>query len=156
MDKVLERAEMLLTQIAAAEDQIAWQERRIEEEMQAVRARNEGPLAKFKQVRDAYEKELIKLMKKHKTKLFDETDQVDLKMGILLHGEEDKVKIPRNALEKIKAQGWKEAVKTVESVDREVVQKWPDERLVVIGAERKPVETFSYEIKEYGAGKQGG
>jgi len=147
MEKVLERAELLLTQIAAANDQIAWQERRVEEEMQAIRSRHEGPLAKFKEVREAYEKELIKFMKKHKAVLFDETDQVDLKMGILLHGQEDKVKIPRNALEKIKAQGWKEAIKTAESVDREVVENWPDERLIVIGAERKPVEVFDYELK---------
>ena len=147
MDKVLERAELLLTQIAAAEDQIAWQERRIEEEMKAVRFRHEGPVAKFKEVREAYEKELIKLMKKHKAVLFDGTDQVDLKKGILLHGEEDKVSIPRNALEKIKAQGWNEAVKTTESVDRGVVESWPDERLVVIGAGRKPVEVFDYELK---------
>jgi len=147
MEKVLERAELLLTQIAAANDQIAWQERRVEEEMQAIRSRHEGPLAKFKEVREAYEKELIKFMKKHKAVLFDGTDQVDLKMGILLHGQEDKVKIPRNALEKIKAQGWKEAIKTAESVDREVVENWPDERLIVIGAERKPVEVFDYELK---------
>jgi len=28
------------------------------------------------------------------------------------------------------------------------VNEWPMERLVVIGAEKKPKETFSYELKE--------
>jgi phage host-nuclease inhibitor protein Gam len=94
----------------------------------------------------ALEKELIGLMKANKGELFDREDQVNLDAGILLRGEEEKVKIPRDALEKIEAAGWNEAIKIAKSVDRGVVECWPDERLVVIGAERKPVESFSYEV----------
>ena len=81
--------------------------------------------------------------------LFDGEDKVTLVYGILLYGKEYKVSIPRNAIKKIKAQGWEEeAIKTAESVDRAVVEKWPEERLVMIGAQRKPKETYSYELSE--------
>jgi hypothetical protein len=33
-------------------------------------------------------------------------------------------------------------------VDRATVEKWPDGRLTAIGAKKKRVETFEFEIKE--------
>lgn len=93
------------------------------------------------------DKEIKSLAKKNKAEIFDGKDQVTLDHGILLWGKEKKVSIPRDALDKIESQGWTEAVKIAKSVDRSVVEKWPVERLTVIGAERKTVEKFSYEIK---------
>jgi phage host-nuclease inhibitor protein Gam len=93
------------------------------------------------------DKEIKSLAKKNKAEVFDGKDQVTLDHGILLWGKEKKVTIPRDALEKIEGQGWTEAIKIAKSVDRAVVEKWPVERLTVIGAERKTVEKFSYEIK---------
>jgi uncharacterized protein YpmB len=85
-------------------------------------------------------------MKSRQVPLFDGKDTLKLLHGILLYNKEDKVSIPRDALGKIKAQGWKEAILIAESVDRAVVQKWPDERLVMIGAKKKAKETYSYEV----------
>jgi hypothetical protein len=36
----------------------------------------------------------------------------------------------------------------VESLDRDAIEKWPDERLFLIGAVRKPAEKFDYEISK--------
>jgi len=36
----------------------------------------------------------------------------------------------------------------VESLDRDAIEKWPDAKLVLIGAERKPKEEFSYNIRQ--------
>ena len=41
--------------------------------------------------------------------------------GLLLHGQEEKVKIPRDAAAVIEAQGWEEALKRSVTVDRAVV-----------------------------------
>lgn len=153
--KTLERAEHLLVEIAAVSGQIQSLELRLEAELKAVRERYEGPLGKFAEIRAAFDKELVSLMKKHRATLFDHTDQVDLVHGILLHGEEFKVHIPRGAVAAIEAEGWEEALKRTVAVDRGVVETWPTERLVVIGAERKQIETYTYELRteETGARK---
>ena len=36
----------------------------------------------------------------------------------------------------------------MKSLDREAIEKWPDERLFLIGAERKTREEFSYDLKK--------
>ena len=143
-----EKAETMLGYIKVLNERTAWLEARAEEEMKRVRERYEAPLAEAREKQKQAERDLVSLMKKNKPILFDGTDQVDLKTGILLYGEEDKIRIPRDALEKIKEAGWEEAIKVAESVDRGVVEKWPLERLVVIGAERKRIETYSYELKD--------
>lgn len=94
------------------------------------------------------DKELLRLMKAAKGALFSETDIVYLDHGSLLYAKGDKVTIPRDALARCKEQEFLDVIKTVESLDREAIEKWSDERLVLIGAERKPAETFNYEIKK--------
>ncbi len=145
--QIHESAELMLAYIRAVNEQVAGMEARAEEEMERVRERYEGPLAEARDKQRQAEKDLVALMKENRGVLFDGTDQVDLKTGVLLHGEKDRVKIPRDAVERIEAQGWEEALKRAVSVDRGVVEKWPDERLIMIGAERKTVEVFDYELK---------
>lgn len=95
----------------------------------------------------AKEKEIMRLMKSNRDNIFDGRDLVKLKNGILIYNKEEKVKIPRDALAKAEEQGLTEAIKIAKSLDRGVVEKWPDERLFLIGAERKMMEKFSYEVK---------
>lgn len=122
-----------------------------EREMALVREKYSGRLDTLRQAVAVGENTLLRLMKEKKTLLFDlaeKKDQVNLDRGILLYGREDRVSIPRNALEKIEVQGWLEAIKVVKSVDRGVVEAWPDERLTVIGARRKMKEFFTYELRD--------
>lgn len=93
------------------------------------------------------EKEIMRLMKAEKADLFDGKDIVRLINGILLYSREFKVSIPRDALEKAEKLGLKEAIKIVKSLNRDIVKAWPDEKLVLIGAERKASDKFSYEVK---------
>lgn len=92
--------------------------------------------------------ELLKLMKTGKAVFFDGTDVVRLTNGSLIHSVADKVSIPRDALARCEELGFAEVVKIAKSLDREAVEKWPDERLILIGAERKPKEEFSYDLAE--------
>jgi phage host-nuclease inhibitor protein Gam len=87
-------------------------------------------------------------MKGNKAVIFDGTDVVNLAHGSLIRSLADKVTIPRDALAKCEEQGLDEAIKTVKTLIREVVEKWPDERLALIGAVKKPKEEFSYTLKE--------
>lgn len=95
----------------------------------------------------ADEKALIAMMKKNKTVLFDGVDVVNLRPGSLIYNLTDHVTIPRNALAACKSNGFLDVVKSVESLDRAAVEKWPDAKLAAIGAERKPKEEFKYSLK---------
>lgn len=90
-------------------------------------------------------------MKSNRAVLFSVSDVVDLVHGSLIRNVDDKVTIPRDALERCRAQGFTDVIKIAESLDREAVEKWPDERLFLIGAARKPKEEFSYDLKEHTA-----
>jgi len=109
-----------------------------------------GPRARELKARvDGLEKDLVKHMKRNKAVFFTDTDEVALDEGVLLHGHDDKVRIPKNAASQIALHGWTEALRYADpTVDRATVEKWPEERLAAIGAERKRVETFEFEIKE--------
>jgi len=142
-----EEANGLLKELGAVAATLADLEARATAEMEAVKKKHEKALGVVRTMHESLEGHLIKLMKANKVEFFDGTDQVDLEHGLLLRGEEEKIRIPRNAAAAIEAQGWEEGLKRTVAVVREVVEKWPDERLVVIGAERRPVETYSYELK---------
>lgn len=153
-DPEMKKAEALLLTILrakSAQDQV---QSEFAAEIEAVKTRFAGRVQRCAEAVNKAENELIDLMKSNKAAWFGTTDQVNLEHGILLHGSQKKVKIPRDALERLEELGWFEAVKTVKSVDREVVEGMPDEKLVQIGAERKIRETFTYEIKG-SKGKEG-
>jgi hypothetical protein len=143
---VRNNADQLLRDIGKVTARIAASEVEAEKEIEVVRAHYARGIDPLRDRLKGLDKELITLMKSRRVPLFDGKDTLKLLHGILLYNKEDKVSIPRDALEKIKAQKWKEAILVAESVNRAVVEKWPDERLVVIGAKRKAKETYSYEL----------
>ena len=91
---------------------------------------------------------LTAAMKGNKKTLFDGTDVVRLTNGSLIRLLADKVKIPNDALARCEEQGFYDVIKIAHSLDRDAVKQWPDERLILIGAERKQKEEFSYDLKE--------
>jgi phage host-nuclease inhibitor protein Gam len=87
-------------------------------------------------------------MKNNKAVLFDGTDLVDLPHGTLIRNVADRVTIPRDAPARCEELGFADAIRIAKRLDREAVGKWPDERLFLIGAERRVREEFSYDLKE--------
>ena len=142
-----EEADRLLDDIGKITARLKTAEVEAEAEIETVRAHFARSIDPLRERLQGLDKELITLMKSRQVPLFDGRDTLKLLHGILLYNKEDKVSIPRDALEKIKGLGWKEAILIAESVNRAVVEKWPDERLVVIGAKRKEKKTYSYELK---------
>ena len=150
-ESVRKNADQLLKSIRKATARITAVEAEAEKEIEGVRAHYARSIDPLRDRLKGLDKELITLMKSRRVPLFDGKDTLKLLHGILLYNKEDKVSIPRDALSKIKAQGWKEAIIIAESVDRAVVQKWPDEKLVMIGAKMKAKETYSYELRDMGS-----
>jgi phage host-nuclease inhibitor protein Gam len=93
------------------------------------------------------DKALVSLMKKNKDNLFDGEDKIKLSCGVLLHTTEYRLTLPRDALGRIKENGWIEAIRVTESIAREIVERWPIERIVAVGGDKKLKEKFEYEVK---------
>lgn len=147
INDVQARADALLARIGGLEIVIAVKSAAFLEKMEQIKAEASAVVDPISAELDAAAKELTALMKSNKAALFGGRDKVDLSHGALLFTRQPKVSIPRGALGKVKGLGWVEAVKVVESLDRDVVAKWSDERLFAIGAERKLVDKFAYETK---------
>ena len=145
-EAVRSEADQLLKDIGQVVVRLKKVEADAEGEIEAVRVHYAKSIDPLRERVGELDKELITLMKSRCVPLFDGKDTLKLLYGILLYNKEDKVSIPRDALEKIKGQGWKEAILIAESVNRAVVEKWPDKRLVVIGAKRKEKKSYSYEV----------
>ncbi len=50
-------------------------------------------------------------------------------------------------LEKLKEYGFTDAIRTKESVDKDAMRDWPDERLEIVGMQRKVTDEFFIELK---------
>jgi hypothetical protein len=140
-DEILEGIRIIKADIAQLQDTA-------NTEIERIRKRYEQDIYIHQGLLVEFDKQLKTLMKQNRGVLFEDRDLVDLPNGVLIYEKGHKVRIPKGALERIEAQGWMEAIKIVKTVIREIVEKWPDERLAVIGASRKRTEDFSYEIKE--------
>lgn len=141
-------ADMTLAQIRERKQKIDTLEAEAEQVIKTTTEMYQQALAPLQNELDALEKLLIKTMRKDKRILFDGRDIVQLDNGNLIYSKEPKVKIPRDALAKCEENKFTEAIKIAKSLDRAVVESWPNEKLFLIGAERKPAETFNYELKK--------
>jgi phage host-nuclease inhibitor protein Gam len=141
-------ADTVLAQIRDRKRQIDELEIEAEEVIKTTTEMYQQSLAPLKKDLDALEKLLIKTMRKDKRTLFADRDIVQLDNGNLLYSKGPKVTIPRDALDKCEENKFNEAIKIAKSLDRAIVESWPDEKLFLIGAERKPAETFNYELKK--------
>jgi len=147
-DNCRKEADRILGDIRNLSRTIAAIESEANEAMREISERYEARLRSLKQELAVRDKAIVKLMKANKRVLFTEGEIVRLGNGALVYSKEPKVSIPRDALEKAEDAGFTDAIKIVKSLDRGIVETWPDEKLFLIGAERKPVEKFSYDIKK--------
>lgn len=94
---------------------------------------------------------LEKLEKENQVEFFGELKscRVDLPRGALLYELTRPVvrrkTVTPDHLEKL---GYPEAVKIAKSTDWDLLETWPEARLIEVGTKRKEKEVFSYELKE--------
>lgn len=151
--EVMEKADEMLAAVGSCEKEVVNIEACIEEAISKIRDQYAGDLAVLKELKVAAEKALKKFALKNRVDLFGvDGDKVSLSHGIILYAKEDKVTIPKDAIDRITALGWEEGIKKVPTIDRPAIEKWNDEKLAAIGASKKPKEEISWEIKKRAEG----
>ena len=151
--RVQEQADHLLAEIMAVTAEIGIRELAHNRQIEEITAAYNDNIRHQRDTLKQIESNLMALMKKEKALFFDGTDIVNLIYGSLIHSIVERVKIPRDkdaVIALCEELGFAEVVKIAKSLDRDAVEKWPDEKLFLIGAERKQKEAFSYDLKEEG------
>lgn len=146
-DPIRKQLNVLLAEIAAKQNAIAIMEKCLADAIDRVAKQWDPEIQKAEQDLKAIETELIGLAKYNKATLFADTDRVDVRNGAVLRQVAKKVKRIKKMLARLKATGHVEAIKTVESVDWDLVEKWDDDILKELGTKRVPKESFEYEVK---------
>ena len=141
-------ADEILAEIAAEKADLVRVQKEYEEKLEELKkqyyARLEAKKTKLREL----EKDLKKLAKRERLALFAEGDRCELPHGALLLTWTRRVKRARGVLARLEELGWEEAIVVTKKVNWEVLEQWPDEKLVACGTERVVKEEVEYELKE--------
>jgi phage host-nuclease inhibitor protein Gam len=140
----------LLAGIGDFKASIASLQKTMSDEIERVVTKHKPTIQRQEEELKLLEEELYGLAKFNKADLFADTDRLDLTHGAVLRQVQRKVKRIKGMLERLKTMGRVEAVKVVESVDWDQVEKYPDTLLEALGTKRVPKEVYSYETKTVG------
>lgn len=146
--EIKEKIESYMNNMKAILSEIEAISKKYEAEIQKISEKYGDKTASLKEAYGIIENDLLKLAKKEKAVIFDGRDIYETRYGRLIREIAEKVGIPRNALEKCEELGFTEAIRISKFLDRAVVEKWPDERLFLIGAKRELKEKIIYELSK--------
>ncbi len=143
-------ADALLRELGEVQAALTAMNGRAAAEVARLEAAQRRAQAPFMERHRALEKELLKLMAKEQAALFPgNSDKADLPHGVLLHSFAEHVKRVRSLTwEHLASLGYDEGIKIVKSVDWDVIENWPEEKLLAVGTERVRQEVFAYELKK--------
>ena len=144
--EIKEKIESYLRNMKIVLSEIEAINKEYEAETQKISERYGEKITSLKEAYGIMENDLLKLAKKEKAVIFDGSDIYETRYGRLIHEMAERVGIPKDALEKCEELGFTEAIRISKSLDRTVVEKWPDERLFLIGAKRELKEKIIYEL----------
>lgn len=145
--EVRKKADEMLGTIQMYSDQLEAKQAKLEADLAVIRAGYTADLETLTEGKGHFEKTLKKFALKNRVDLFGvDGDKVSLSHGIILYAKADKVTIPKDAIDRITALGWKEGIKNVPTIDRPVIEAWNEEKLAAIGATKKPKEVISWEL----------
>lgn len=146
--EIKNRADELLIQIAGRTERLEAACAKYQDELQVVKDRHQDAIVGLEDLIASASGELLTLMKKNTTEIFEGESRVELENGSLLFTIEERVKKARGVLEKLEELGFEEGIERSAKVNWDELEKWPVERLVLVGTERKRKEVFSWEIRE--------
>ncbi len=142
-------ADLLLVKLGRTQRELHYLQAEMEREMTRLRESWQARLAPLEERQEQMAAALLTLAKEHKEELFrGESCRLDLPHGALLYEVQRRVKRVRGLLDRLKEQGFLEAIKVAESVDWDRLEAWPEERLRQVGTKRVVKEVFGYEVKE--------
>jgi len=77
-----------------------------------------------------------------------ESCRLDLPQGALVFQVSRHVKKVKSLTwERLEAEGFPEAVRVAKSVDWDLLETWPEEKLIMVGTDRVKKEIYDYEVK---------
>lgn len=148
---IRQEADDLMVEIGSLGTMLDNLEGMAEANMKKIRDEFSPQLEDLKKKISSREKALMSLAKRHKQKLFEDRDRIDLEHGALLFSEEKKVKRIKGFLARLEVWGQgQEAIKTIKSVDWDVVEKWAESDLAELGTARVKKEVYAYELVQAG------
>lgn len=139
--------ERLLKELRSIKEVTEKVEREYNEIIEMVTGAYNERISRLKEKFAEKERELMRLAKGNKKDLFGSSDVYETEYGRLIREMAEVLKISRETLKKCEELGFVEAIKIAKSLDRSVLERWPDERLFLVGARRELVERIDYELK---------
>ncbi len=151
--KNLEEANNALADIAALKRQVEGVNADMNAAIDRAKADAEVKAAPLQVQMNALENGLLAYAEINKDELFDKKRSVDLDFGSIGYRRSREVKpLPKHTLamvlDKIKTLNMTEAIRTRESVDKDVLRNWPEERLATVSARIVEKDTFWLEPDE--------
>jgi hypothetical protein len=144
------QADEYLQRLGEVDAALTEMEARAEAELAPVREKWEARLAPLRERRKNFDEALLSLARKARQEFFAAADLVDLRHGWLIYGKRRVVRKSRGVLALLESLKWEEAIRRTAKVRWEVLEDWPEARLIAVGTERVDQETFAYEIKTPG------
>lgn len=128
-------------------------ELRMNDDIAKIKAGAEQDAASYKSRCSALENGLIAFADTNKHELFKDRRSLDLNYGTIGYRKSTELATLRGCtwktvLGKLKELAFKEAIRTKEEPDREIMSQWPDERLELVGCQRREKDTFWFEVDE--------
>ncbi|MCZ2417451.1 MAG: host-nuclease inhibitor Gam family protein [Burkholderiales bacterium] len=120
-------------------------QRQYDNEIDAVAKKYAASINTLKEKAAGIEKEMLKAAHQARKEIFGASDIYATEYGQLLREIAEKVTIPRDAITKCEEYGFNEVVVISKALDRAAVEKWPDEKLFLLGAKKRIIEKIVYE-----------
>jgi phage host-nuclease inhibitor protein Gam len=84
----------------------------------------------------------------NKEELFKDKKTIELTFGQFGFRQSTSISVKKNTLDLLKEHGFREAIKVKESVNKDILRDWSDERLALVNAKRVVKDSFWVEVKE--------
>ena len=128
-------------------------ESRLNDDIAALKAEAAEEAAQHNTRMAALENGLTAFSEAHKTDIFKDKRSLTLDYGTLGYRKSTELGTVKGAtwktvLGKLKELAFKEAIRIMEEPDKEVIGQWPEERLALIGCERREKDAFWFELDE--------
>ncbi len=144
----LNEADLVLRRIAELNNIVKKIEADADEEInrikEAAKKEAEGILDEI----EALEHSLAIFSEYNKEELFKDKKTIELTFGLFGFRQSTSISIKKDTLELLKQHGFKEAIKIKESVNKEIMRDWSDEKLKLVNAKRVVKDSFWVEVKE--------
>jgi len=155
------QAEAALAEIAEIERVVESHEAHMNQDLDTARARAKALCAPLAERRRDLEQALAAFAELNKASLFSRRKSLDLGYGVIGYRLSTAVRTAARTtwemvLEQCKRFGFTEAVRNRETVDKDALRAWPEERLATVGVRREVKDEFYIEINREAVNALGG